>query len=57
MKRSTLLPKPVGRRVLTLAIAGVVAAFSQAGRAEAHGGRTDRNGCHKERATGRRHCH
>nr|WP_256733937.1 YHYH domain-containing protein [Acinetobacter sp. SwsAc5] len=23
----------------------------------AHGGRTDKNGCHKEAKTGERHCH
>lgn len=23
----------------------------------AHGGRTDKNGCHKEKKTGTRHCH
>lgn len=25
--------------------------------ADAHSGRTDKNGCHKEKATGKRHCH
>lgn len=25
--------------------------------AQAHPGRTDRKGCHKERSTGKRHCH
>lgn len=25
--------------------------------ASAHGGRTDKNGCHMERKTGTRHCH
>ena len=25
--------------------------------AQAHGGRTDASGCHRERATGERHCH
>lgn len=30
----------------------LVSSFSQA-----HGGRTDKNGCHKEKKTGTRHCH
>lgn len=25
--------------------------------AYSHGGRTDKNGCHKETKTGKRHCH
>lgn len=25
--------------------------------AEAHSGRTDKNGCHMDRKTGKRHCH
>lgn len=31
--------------------------LSTPGAADAHGGRTDANGCHMDRKTGKRHCH
>lgn len=39
--------------ILAILIGGLLASsFSMA-----HGGRTDRNGCHKDTKTGTRHCH
>lgn len=43
------------KRILAAIIAVTLAAASLS--AYAHGGRTDKNGCHKDRATGTRHCH
>ncbi|MEG2446464.1 MAG: YHYH domain-containing protein [Acinetobacter sp.] len=36
-------------------ILALVAAFATT--AYSHGGRTDKNGCHKDKSTGERHCH
>lgn len=35
----------------------IVASLSMATIADAHGGRTGKDGCHTERSTGKRHCH
>ncbi len=38
---------------ITIAVFGVIAAAP----AWAHGGRTDKDGCHMDRKAGTRHCH
>ncbi|WP_143223872.1 YHYH domain-containing protein [Acinetobacter sp. ANC 3903] len=40
------------KRIIALAL---IASFATS--AYSHGGRTDKNGCHKQRSTGERHCH
>ena len=42
------------KRLFVLTMLLLVAVFSVSA---AHGGRTDKNGCHVDRSTGKRHCH
>lgn len=41
--------------LVSLAALGAVALFIPS--AQAHGGRTDGSGCHRDRSSGGRHCH
>lgn len=41
--------------LIALAALGGIALLSP--NAQAHGGRTDSSGCHRDRSTGGRHCH
>jgi len=43
------------KKIIVLTLAALMAASSFS--AYAHGGRTDKNGCHMDRKTGIRHCH
>lgn len=45
----------MNRIIATLLVA--ILATSSITPAFAHGGRTDKNGCHQDRKTGTRHCH
>jgi hypothetical protein len=42
---------------LTFTAAVIAALFLFTPEAQAHGGRTDASGCHRDRSTGGRHCH
>lgn len=42
-------------KIITLVLAAVLAATSVS--AMAHGGRTDKQGCHNDKKAGTRHCH
>jgi hypothetical protein len=44
-------------KALLIAIAALIAAIMLAPEAQAHGGRTDASGCHRDRSSGDRHCH
>jgi hypothetical protein len=44
-------------KALLIAIAALLAAIMLAPEAQAHGGRTDASGCHRDRSSGDRHCH
>jgi hypothetical protein len=44
-------------KMLLIAIAALLAAIMLAPEAQAHGGRTDASGCHRDRSSGDRHCH
>lgn len=43
------------KKIAALIISGIILATSVS--AFAHGGRTDKNGCHMDRKAGTRHCH
>jgi hypothetical protein len=42
-------------KIITLVLAAILVATSVS--AIAHGGRTDKTGCHNDRNAGTRHCH
>lgn len=42
-------------KIITLVLAAILAATSVS--AIAHGGRTDKQGCHNDKKAGTRHCH
>ncbi|WP_347254448.1 YHYH domain-containing protein [Leminorella grimontii] len=44
------MTKIIGAVLVAVVLLTSVAAF-------AHGGRTDKDGCHMDRKTGKRHCH
>lgn len=48
-------PEAAPMRTLTCVALTLIALLTSS--AYAHSGGTDKNGCHRERATGTRHCH
>lgn len=44
-------------KALLLVVTVIGAAIVLAPKAQAHGGRTDGSGCHRDRGSGDRHCH